>query len=105
MPFQKEAKECDIIVDGELFGTLRTYVSFGERFIEFSADKWRIEQDKRGFVFSIYYKKNQIGHVHKVVSSYKDKYEDKYVLVYEDKKYERECLMIAVAIDTVFFTD
>lgn len=26
IPFQKETKECDIIIDGELFGTLRTYV-------------------------------------------------------------------------------
>lgn len=39
------------------------------------------------------------------MSSYKDNEEDKYVLGYEDKKYEHECLMIAIAIDTVFFAD
>lgn len=102
--FEKEAKECDIIIDGELFGTLRSYVFFGQSHIEFSANEWAIEQDKSRYEFSIYYKKNQIGHVYKVVSSYKDnECKDKYMIGYEDKKYEHECLMIAIAIDTIFF--
>lgn len=107
LPFQKEARECDIIIDGKMFSTMRTYVDvfLGERYIDFSADMWEIKNDNSRYKFNIYFKRNQIGNVHKVISSYKDKYDDKYVLEFQNKEYELECLMIAIAIDALFFAE
>lgn len=103
-PFEKDAKEASIEVNGNNSWDLRSYTSFGTREFDCGIKNWSIKCNKAEKEFTILKKGTKQAIISKTISGRKTNHEDQYVLSYNDLTNEVMLLMIVIALDAMLFS-
>lgn len=98
--FEKEVKKCSVYIGEEKIAELKKFVSFGDLYFEDFEGNVEIKHNK-GEDFRIYYGKKLIASLHDVPMTFKEGFEDKYVIEYDDVADEIVAVLLVVALDII----
>ena len=98
VPFiEKDVKKCEIKIGNKKFCKIKQSSSFNEKDIDVYEKDIEIKYIKQEKKYIIKYNNVCIANIHELPFSFKDGYEDRYIIEYESKKYEFVALIIFIA--------
>lgn len=103
-PFEKDLRVCEIVLNDEYLCEVSTYYDLKGKIIETNYRNMKIKCNIYQTKFEIYDKDNfLVCEIYKPFAE--SKYKETYVLLYNDKKFEREFLLFTLALEKLCYED
>ena len=103
-PFEKDLRVCEIVLGDKHLCEIRTYYNLKEKVVETDYKNIKLKSNIYQTKFDIYDEDNVL-----VCQIYKPfaeaKHKERYILLYDDKKFEKVFLLFALAFEKLCFDD